>query len=132
MLTIDPVGAAEDAAFVGSRSCAGCHARAFRSWSGSDHDLAMQEATQATVLGDFDDEAEVRLTDGTTYRIVRRNSQQIQVYVGENKITAKPILRRVISEKKLKIPLSGLSTRQMGRRVLDDLRASNSGVESTS
>jgi len=54
ILTINPVGAAEDVSFVGSRSCAGCHARAFRDWSGSDHDLAMQEATQTTVLGDFD------------------------------------------------------------------------------
>ena len=54
MLASGPVGAAEMASFVGSRSCAGCHKGAFLDWSGSDHDLAMQEVTQATVLGDFD------------------------------------------------------------------------------
>ncbi|GMQ95917.1 MAG: tetratricopeptide repeat protein [Gammaproteobacteria bacterium] len=54
MLATGPVGAAETASFVGKRSCAECHSEAYRDWSGSQHDLAMQEVTQATVLGDFD------------------------------------------------------------------------------
>ncbi|MFV8818814.1 tetratricopeptide repeat protein [Haliea sp. E17] len=41
--------------FVGSETCTGCHAEQHTLWTGSDHDLAMQEATAETVLGDFDD-----------------------------------------------------------------------------
>ena len=40
--------------FVGSAACAGCHAAEHAAWRGSHHDLAMAEATSATVLGDFD------------------------------------------------------------------------------
>src|SRR5512134_2187853 len=39
--------------FVGSAACAGCHEAEFAAWRGSHHDLAMQEATDKTVLGDF-------------------------------------------------------------------------------
>ena len=42
-------------AFVGSAACGECHADAWREWSGSHHDRAMQPATEETVLGDFDD-----------------------------------------------------------------------------
>jgi hypothetical protein len=42
------------AAFVGRQTCAGCHGQEDRLWQGSHHDLAMQEATPASVLGDFD------------------------------------------------------------------------------
>ena len=41
--------------YVGAESCAGCHERAYESWTGSHHDLAMDEATPETVLGDFED-----------------------------------------------------------------------------
>lgn len=40
-------------AYVGSQACAGCHSEEFKSWQGSHHDLAMQEANGGTVLGDF-------------------------------------------------------------------------------
>lgn len=43
------------AAFVGRAACAGCHPAEAERWRGSHHDLAMQEAGPATVLGDFDD-----------------------------------------------------------------------------
>lgn len=43
----------QEQAFVGSKSCATCHKTAFDSWRGSHHDLAMAQATEATVLGDF-------------------------------------------------------------------------------
>ncbi len=42
--------------FVGGKVCAGCHEEEYKLWSGSHHDLAMQEANQKTVLGDFNDE----------------------------------------------------------------------------
>lgn len=40
--------------FVGSDTCAACHRAEYDHWQGSHHDLAMQEATPANVLGDFD------------------------------------------------------------------------------
>ena len=39
--------------FVGSATCRECHAPRFELWQQSHHALAMQEATSATVLGDF-------------------------------------------------------------------------------
>jgi tetratricopeptide (TPR) repeat protein len=41
--------------FVGRQSCRECHPDQDRLWKGSHHDLAMQEALDRTVLGDFDD-----------------------------------------------------------------------------
>jgi len=46
---------ARQATFVGRDRCAGCHAAQAALFAGSHHDLAMQEATGETVLGDFDD-----------------------------------------------------------------------------
>jgi len=40
-------------AFVGTDTCAGCHPAETEAWRGSHHDLAMQEASAATILGDF-------------------------------------------------------------------------------
>jgi predicted CXXCH cytochrome family protein len=45
----------EPASFVGGQVCSGCHATEAERWKGSHHALAMQKATQATVLGDFAD-----------------------------------------------------------------------------
>ena len=46
--------AAGDATFLGNSACAGCHESQVNDWTGSHHDLAMQEAAAETVLGDFD------------------------------------------------------------------------------
>ena len=56
MLLIATAAAAASppATFVGAASCAGCHADATAAWRGSHHDLAMQVASDATVLGRFD------------------------------------------------------------------------------
>ncbi len=40
--------------FAGSASCAGCHPSESKAWALSQHAHAMQEATEATVLGNFD------------------------------------------------------------------------------
>ncbi len=50
-------GGAPEAArgFVEDRLCASCHPQQYREWRDSHHDLAMQEATEATVRGDFED-----------------------------------------------------------------------------
>ncbi|MGH7841286.1 MAG: multiheme c-type cytochrome [Candidatus Binataceae bacterium] len=39
--------------FVGAAACASCHQDQFKAWSGSHHRLAMQPASDATVLGNF-------------------------------------------------------------------------------
>jgi tetratricopeptide (TPR) repeat protein len=44
----------QGATFVGREACAPCHAEEDRRWKGSHHDLAMQEATAKTVLGNFE------------------------------------------------------------------------------
>ena len=41
--------------YVGRTQCSPCHAEETARWSGSHHDLAMQEATEDSVLGDFED-----------------------------------------------------------------------------
>ena len=46
---------AEGADYVGTATCVACHRQEFDDWQGSPHDLAMQPATEATVLGDFAD-----------------------------------------------------------------------------
>jgi predicted CXXCH cytochrome family protein len=43
------------AAFVGSETCAGCHQTEAELWRASQHKLAMQHATDNSVLGDFSD-----------------------------------------------------------------------------
>ena len=48
-------GSKTDAAYVGRQACAECHTEQAKAWTGSHHDLAMQEATGKTVLGDFND-----------------------------------------------------------------------------
>ncbi len=54
-----------DPTFVGSQRCASCHQKEHELWRGSHHDLAMQVASDATVLGDFSD-VEFEYFDTTT------------------------------------------------------------------
>ncbi len=46
---------AAKAEFVGSETCAGCHRAEAELWHGSQHRHAMDHATKASVLGDFND-----------------------------------------------------------------------------
>jgi predicted CXXCH cytochrome family protein len=48
-------GVAPALAFVGSEACAGCHQAETALWKQSQHKHAMQHATAASVLGNFDD-----------------------------------------------------------------------------
>jgi len=50
--TAEPIIAAK---YVGAATCNGCHEAAYKAWRGSHHDLAMQEASDKTVLGNFAD-----------------------------------------------------------------------------
>src|SRR6185437_14505405 len=46
-------GTASVTDFVGSETCTGCHQTEATLWRGSQHRLAMQHASESTVLGDF-------------------------------------------------------------------------------
>jgi Flp pilus assembly protein TadD len=60
-------------AFVGRAACAACHTEQDKLWQGSHHDLAMQEVTEQTVLGDFQD---VKFSkDGVVSRFFRQNGR---------------------------------------------------------
>jgi predicted CXXCH cytochrome family protein len=63
--------AMQHASFVGRAACKTCHEREYKAWKGSDHDRAMEAATEETVLGDF---SGVRFTAfGVTSRFFRRD-----------------------------------------------------------
>ena len=49
----DTVPNSVPASHVGAETCKTCHESEFKAWSGSHHQLAMQEATASSVLGDF-------------------------------------------------------------------------------
>ena len=42
--------------YVGRQTCAQCHQKQYEQWQDSHHDLAMDLATDDTVLADFDDQ----------------------------------------------------------------------------
>jgi len=68
-----PEPARPRATFVGTAACARCHQAELEAWRGSDHDRAMEEATESTVLGDF---AGATFTHaGVTSRFFRRNGR---------------------------------------------------------
>jgi tetratricopeptide (TPR) repeat protein len=48
-----PEAAPAAATYVGAKRCGACHPREAALWRGSHHDLAMQEASATSVLGDF-------------------------------------------------------------------------------
>ena len=58
------------AGFVGAIACGACHPREFAAWRGSQHQLAMQNATAQSVLGRFDN-AQFRYA-GITSTFTRR------------------------------------------------------------
>jgi predicted CXXCH cytochrome family protein len=48
-------GVIAETSYTGNEVCANCHEQAVTDWRDSHHDLAMQEASTETVLGDFND-----------------------------------------------------------------------------
>lgn len=59
--------------YVGSKTCAECHQHEYQLWRGSDHDRAMELATEKTVLGDFNDATFTY--QGVTTRFFRRDGK---------------------------------------------------------
>lgn len=66
-LAQDNVGAEAPLRYVGSKRCAGCHATEVDQWRGSHHQLAMQTADAASVLGDFSDQTISYFGSETTF-----------------------------------------------------------------
>jgi tetratricopeptide (TPR) repeat protein len=60
-------GAKVSPQYVGRTGCASCHAEQTAQWSGSHHDLAMQPASEETVLGDFDNASLTHFGVKTTF-----------------------------------------------------------------
>ena len=63
----------ETPSFVGTAACKDCHQAQYDSWLGSDHDLAMDVATEGTVLGDFGDREFTHA--GVTSRFYKREGR---------------------------------------------------------
>jgi len=54
--TLNPSGSVvQTARYMGREKCKSCHEKEYTLFQGSDHDMAMDTATEATVLGDFRD-----------------------------------------------------------------------------
>ena len=71
IMATETAGAVDPATFVGGKSCTECHQQEYAEWSDSHHDLAMQEATEKTVLGNFD--GATFTAHGVTSRFFRKN-----------------------------------------------------------
>jgi hypothetical protein len=72
-------------------------------------------------IGEIIQEATITFNDGMSYRVVRRDSSQIQVFnleTGDKEI-AKYILVKFIDENKLQIPHSNLNTQSIGKKFFD-------------
>src|SRR5258705_2440923 len=68
-----PPEAVANAQYVGRDTCIKCHQPQYDLWHGSDHDRAMDYATEKTVLGDFNDtKFEYQ---GVTTRFFRRDGK---------------------------------------------------------
>ncbi|HEU4431321.1 MAG TPA: tetratricopeptide repeat protein [Myxococcota bacterium] len=61
------------ASYIGADACGACHAEQLALWRGSHHDLAMTDATEATVLGDFSGARFVHA--GVTSRFFQRDGR---------------------------------------------------------
>ena len=67
MTAAGPVTDGRPFVYVGGAACERCHEQAYAAWTGSHHDLAMQVADEATVLGDFDNARFTYAGVGTTF-----------------------------------------------------------------
>ena len=62
-------------AFTGSEACRDCHAAEYQNWRGSHHDLAMDVATEETVLGDFEETRYIDPHNQVSSRFFRENGK---------------------------------------------------------
>lgn len=94
--------------FMGSEACVACHREEAADWRESHHDLAMQEATPETVLGDFNDATFTYA--GTTSRFYRQGGTfWVRTDNGEGELQDFPVsyVFGVYPLQQLLLPLSG-------------------------
>ena len=70
------------AEYVGKETCIECHQAEYKDWKGSDHDLAMDYATDSTVLGDFNNATLER--NGQTHKMFKRDGKFFVITDGED------------------------------------------------
>jgi predicted CXXCH cytochrome family protein len=68
-----PADAVSTASYVGRSTCADCHQKQHKLWLGSDHDRAMELASDTSVLADFNDTSFTY--QGVTTRFFRRDGK---------------------------------------------------------
>jgi predicted CXXCH cytochrome family protein len=73
LVLVAPAPLAAAPAYVGSEACRGCHAEAYALWQDSHHGWALRPASEASVLGEFDD-AVVEI-EGVRTRFFRRDGR---------------------------------------------------------
>ncbi|MCK5824817.1 MAG: tetratricopeptide repeat protein [Ichthyobacteriaceae bacterium] len=69
--------------FVGKKSCIECHAQEYKDWRHSDHDKAMAEATDASVVGDFNNSTYTD-SDGFVSKFYKKDDKFFVYTKGEN------------------------------------------------
>ncbi len=72
----------EEPQFVGGQTCIECHQTEYDDWTGSDHDLAMTEATEEFVIGDFSDVEIPR--NGMIHKAYKKGKDFFVLTDGEN------------------------------------------------
>ncbi len=87
--TASGLGPRADLQHVGSARCASCHPAETEAWSGSHHDLALQEVREETVLAPFDTEELEH--DGVTWRFLRDGER----FLVESDETGSPVQHEV-------------------------------------
>lgn len=75
-------GDGDEPTFIGSAACASCHASQYAAWETSQHAVAMQQATPATVLARFDSVPVI--LEGMPHTFYRRGSQYFVTTLGSD------------------------------------------------
>lgn len=76
--------------YVGASQCSGCHEKQLDLWQASHHDLAMQEANEKTILGDFNNASFDYF--GTLSKFYKNNEQYFVLTDGpDGQLTEYPI-----------------------------------------
>ncbi|MBA54480.1 MAG: hypothetical protein CMK89_08505 [Pseudomonadales bacterium] len=76
--------------YVGAQHCQGCHEKAYQDWQDSHHDLAMQEVSGDTVLGDFN-QTRFEYNGVTTEFSQEDNEYYIKTDGPDGKLTSYPV-----------------------------------------
>jgi tetratricopeptide (TPR) repeat protein len=74
--------ASQEAVYVGRETCIECHQSEYNDWVGSDHDKAMDHATDSTVLGDFNNQSIEY--NGITHKLYKRDNRFYALTDGES------------------------------------------------